>query len=597
MAPADSLRRQGRWIKGFHTHAGMVWGLTQPSIVVQAQFGPDSYRWVAALAACVSRASGNTLAPLTDQSSILEVADVLAHALGALQRHINVFASPNHQFRTSSQDPKRVRWWLPSRNFRVTQHLWTRWATLLDQPHPSNGPDALESLIQNWLNAVTKELRPMTDPRINQFRLHEAADELGIPVFSVLPKIDALGCGCRSRWFNSTITDHTSSMGVTVAANKMQTATLLRNVGLPGATHVMIRHQAHLRQMVETWGYPLVIKPSDQERGRGVAADLRTWDEVKHAYEQALTESKRILLEKHAEGFTHRLTVMEGEVIRVTCRIAGGVEGNGQDDIASLVQQKNNTPTFQRRSRTLGRPPLSLDQEALQLLARDGLTPQHVLPPGQYVRLRRRDNINAGGSNQKCPLDQVHPDNIRLALDIAELCRLDFAGIDLIICDITRSWRETNGLVCEVNAQPQLGASDEPTLYQDILKKMFKEDAQIPADLTLVPEGWPRSDEWAASWSRQHPDIHVSSASGLWLGGQRITNSFADGFQAACGAMMRKDVHALHALMDIRDALQHGLPCLAWGHMRFIDFDATRDAASLTLAKAMMESYFQQVIE
>lgn len=597
MASTDSLRRQGRWSNEFHYHAGLVWGLSQPSIMVQAQVGPDSCKWVVALGASVSRASGEALPTLSDQSSASEMADVLAHALGALQRHINVYVSPRHRYQVSSQVPQRIRWWLPSRNLRVTQNLWTRWATLLNQSHQSIGHVELETLMENWVNSVVQELRPMADTRTNQFRLHEAADQLGIPVFSVLPQIDALGCGYRARWFNSTITDHTSSIGVAVATNKMQTATLLRKVGMPGATHVMIRDQAHLHQMVETWGYPLVIKPNNEEQGRGVAADLRTLEEVQQAYAQALTYSKHVLLEKHAQGWTHRLTVMEGEVIRATRRIAGGVEGNGRDDIASLLQQKISTPTFQRRIRLLGRSPLTLDPEALQLLARDGLTPQHVLPPGQYVRLRRRDNINAGGINENCALDQVHPDNIRLALDIAELFRLDFAGIDLIISDITQSWRTTEGLVCEVNAQPQLRASDEPTLYQEILKKMFKQGAEIPADLTLVPEGWPQIDEWAASWSHEHPGIHVACPSGLWLEGQRITKSFANGYQAALGAMMRPDVHALHALMNIRHVLQHGLPGLSWGRLKCIDFDATRDAELLSLAKARMGPYFKQGTE
>lgn len=595
MASAEALPRQGRWFHECQTHVGLVWGLSLPSITVQAQLGPDSCQWLAALGASVSRACGEALPSLTDKSSATEMADLLAHALGALQRHINVYASPRH--RVSEQTPQHIRWWLPSRNLKVTQHLWNRWATLLNQSHTSDGQAELQTVMDPWVDKVIQELRPLADPRTNQFRLHEAADPLGIPVFSVLPGIDALGSGCLARWFNSTITDRTSSLGVAVATNKMQTATLLRKVGMPGATHVMIRDPAHLQQMVQAWGYPLVIKPNNEEQGRGVAADLRSWEEVQQAYAQALTHSKRVLLEKHAEGMTHRLTVMEGEVIRVTCRIAGGVEGNGRDDIASLVQQKINTPTFQRRIRLLGRSPLTLDQEALQLLARDGLTPQHVLPPGKYVRLRRRDNINAGGMNQNCPLGQVHPDNIQLAQDIAELMNLDFAGIDLIIRDISQSWRTTDGLVCEVNAQPQLRASDEPTIYQDILKKMFKAGAEIPADLTLVPEGWPRIDEWVVSWSREHPDIHVACAGGLWLGGRQITNSFANGYQAALGALMRPEVRALHAVMDIQDTFQHGLPGLTWGHLRWVDFDASRDADQLSLAKASIGPYFQQGIE
>ena len=149
MASTDLWGRQGRWFKEFRTQDGLVWGLSQPSIMVQAEFGPDSFLWIAALAIGVSRTTGEKSTNLSDRSSASELANVLAHALGALQRHINVYASPRHQFRASPQDPKLMRWCLPSRNLRVTQNLWTRWATLLNQTHPPRKQDEIETLI-DW---------------------------------------------------------------------------------------------------------------------------------------------------------------------------------------------------------------------------------------------------------------------------------------------------------------------------------------------------------------------------------------------------------------------------------------------------------------
>ncbi len=50
--------------------------------------------------------------------------------------------------------------------------------------------------------------------------------------------------------------------------------------------------------------------------------------------------------------------------------------------------------------------------------------------------------------------DIVHPDNQALAVRAAAVTGLDVAGIDLIIKDISRSYMEIGGAICEVNYCP-----------------------------------------------------------------------------------------------------------------------------------------------
>ena len=50
----------------------------------------------------------------------------------------------------------------------------------------------------------------------------------------------------------------------------------------------------------------------------------------------------------------------------------------------------------------------------------------------------------------------VHPDNIALAVRAARIVGLDIAGVDFLCPDISRSWRDVGGAICEVNAQPGL---------------------------------------------------------------------------------------------------------------------------------------------
>ena len=50
----------------------------------------------------------------------------------------------------------------------------------------------------------------------------------------------------------------------------------------------------------------------------------------------------------------------------------------------------------------------------------------------------------------------VHPDNRHLAERVARVVGLDIAEVDLVMPDISRSWREVGGTVCQVNVQPGL---------------------------------------------------------------------------------------------------------------------------------------------
>lgn len=119
----------------------------------------------------------------------------------------------------------------------------------------------------------------------------------------------------------------------------------------------------------------------------------------------------------------------------------------------------------------------------------------------------------------------------------AQALRLDLAGVDLLIPDIARSWRETGAAICEVNAQPQLGATTGPHLYGEILQRRLGGEGRVPVVVVLgepvVAElaqaivqrlqgtghavGWcdPRGAGLDAEWLAQSP--HSGLASGQML--------------------------------------------------------------------------------
>lgn len=175
--------------------------------------------------------------------------------------------------------------------------------------------------------------------------------------------------------------------------------------------------------------------------------------------------------------------------------------------------------------------------------------------------------MNAGGINQELVPDDaaiVHPDNVRLAIEAARVLRLDFAGIDLITTDISRSWLALEALICEVNARPQMGGTNDPGLYQRLLNRMFPNGAAIPAELWVVPADAVAQERLKDRLLHERSGVAVSLATGLWINGALATLAFRHSFEAAQSLLQRREVQHALCCMTPRDIHQFGLPLPKW---------------------------------
>lgn len=423
-------------------------------------------------------------------------------------------------------------------------------------------PDIAESVV-----SARRLLSPFAEEGVNSFFILQAAYALGIPVFRPVRGLLVLGTGCRSKWLQSLVSDKTTMLGVQFAQAKHITASLLRTAGLPGGIHRLVKTREQAIAAAASLGYPVVVKPADADRGAGVAAGLMDALSVADAFDKAVKVSRNVLVERWEPGNTHRLTVQDGQVVRVVRRIAGGVTGDGIKSIAELVASFQQLPQQQRLARRLGHPPLSLDEEALGVLKEFGLSAQSRPKVGVYVKLRRRDNVNAGGTNEElAPGDasRVHPDNLRLAVEATRVLRLDFAGIDLITTDISRSWLEVGALICEVNARPQMGGSNDPKLYQRLLNRFFPEGHSIPAELLVLPAEATEQERIRGHLLKHRLGAALSFSTGLWVDGRRSTRAFKNSFDAARSLLQRSEVSHAICCLTVNDIHQYGLPLQKW---------------------------------
>ncbi len=388
----------------------------------------------------------------------------------------------------------------------------------------------------------------------------QAALETGVPFLELPSNIYLFGQGIRGRWMLSSFSEETALIAAKLAREKLLGAAIMRRAGIPVPEHQRAESVGQAEKIAERLGYPVVVKPSNQDGGRGVAAGLRNRAEVSKAFSDARKFSASVLVEKHVEGRDYRVTVFQGEVVSAVERVPGGVTGDGRSTVKELLDRLNADP-LRGTGHLAQLKRLLLDDEAMTLLRQAGLEPGSVPAEGTFVRLRRVANLTTGGRPVRV-LDRVHPDNRALALRAASIMRLDIAGVDLLMPDIGRSWRETGAVVCEVNAQPSLGGRTAGgTLYEPILRALVPGNGRVPVVAVLgeTPSRTFVGDiETALLEEGLTPGCRDTS--GVRVGGEPVADGDVEPFAAGEMLVLDRKVEAIVLCVDDDSLLYTGLP-------------------------------------
>jgi len=283
--------------------------------------------------------------------------------------------------------------------------------------------------------------------------LVRAAEERDIPWLRLNDySLIQLGHGRYQRRIQATITSETRHIAVEITSDKQETNRILGDLGLPVPKQRMVYTEEEAVRQAARIGYPVVAKPLNANHGRGVSLNLTDAEQVRVAFHHARQHSRSVILESYVSGFDHRMLVVNGELIGVAKRVPGHVVGNGVKTIEELVEEVNADP---RRGigheKVLTR--LEFDHQAERLLAQKGYDRKTVPPPGEVVYLRSTGNLSTGGTAADMT-DLVHPDNREMAVRATKALGLDVAGVDFLAPDITRSYKEAGGAICEINAAP-----------------------------------------------------------------------------------------------------------------------------------------------
>lgn len=435
--------------------------------------------------------------------------------------------------------------------------LWAS-QTLLRLVAKPTDPQAVDAA-RNELVPLDERLARGRPGDTNSLRFLRAAHEAKIPWDWVAGPWIQFGWGRNQCALNSSILDTTTSMGVQLARDKVMCAQILRRAGLPVPAQGLADSLEQGRAIAERIGYPVVIKPPALDGGVGVAAGLGSAADLEHAWSETARLGAQVLVEKHQPGEDFRLLVFNGRMVWAVGRQPAGVTGDGEQTVEALVNLANLDPRRGYQANASLRP-LILDEEALSLLAAQKLAREGVPEAGRFVRLRRAANISSGGV-PVVVTDRVHADNRELVERAVNLLRLDLAGVDLIIPDISRSWRETGAAIIEINAQPQLVAASQTHLYGQILTSRAPHGGRIPVAIVIGTDG---AHDLARQVLQNISDgaakVGLASRQGLWLGHRLIGRAGLTPFGAGRALLAQRDLAALLLVIDDASVIGSGLP-------------------------------------
>jgi cyanophycin synthetase len=289
----------------------------------------------------------------------------------------------------------------------------------------------------------------------------DEAAKRGIPFIRLNKQsLVQLGYGVHQKRIRATIASTTSNIAVDIAGNKEETKMLLDAAQIPVPKGTVIRTEEELKYAIESFGYPLVIKPIDGNHGKGNTTNITTWEQAIKAFGAAKDYNRNIIIERFITGYDFRALVINYKFISAALRTPASVIGDGEHTIQWLIDETNIDP---RRGygheKVLTQ--ITIDQFTQKMLDDHGYTLETVPAKDELVLLKPTANLSTGGTSTDVT-DEVHPANIFMFERIAKIVGLDICGIDVMAIDLRSAVTENGGAILEVNAAPGFRMHLEP---------------------------------------------------------------------------------------------------------------------------------------
>jgi cyanophycin synthetase len=372
-----------------------------------------------------------------------------------------------------------------------------------------------------------------------------------------------LGYGAAQRRIWTAETDCTSAIAEGIASEKDMTKRLLGYCGVPTPEGRVVESPAEAWAAAQDIGLPVVVKPSDGNRGRGVSIDLSIQSEIEAAYQIATNEGSEVIVEQYIRGIEHRLLVIGGKLVAAARGEEASVIGDGRQTVRQLVESQINSDPRRGKAGEQPLEPVEIDRaQVLLQLERQGYTPDSVPAAESKVVVLRNGNHNTDITHL------VHPDNAATAVLAAKIVGLDIAGVDIVAEDITQPLAGQGGAIVEVNAGPSLLMHLRPAIGEAqpvgeaIVESLFPTTAngRIPVVGVSGSRGKTRVAGLIARLLRLSGKyVGLACSKGVYVNRRQLQNSDGANYAGGERVLLNRSVTAAVIEQDARSILTEGL--------------------------------------
>jgi D-alanine-D-alanine ligase-like ATP-grasp enzyme len=221
----------------------------------------------------------------------------------------------------------------------------------------------------------------------------------------------------------------------------------------------------------------VIVKPAIGSRSRHTYIGIIDVEALRHAFKKAKQLSPRVVVEEELHGFVFRITLVGGAVAGIMRREPPHVIGDGIHTIHELVITENNNPL--RHGPIFHE--LQIDEETPTILKEQHLSLDSIADNGRIVIIHPKVSRAYGASTTE--MTDIHPDNQKLFLHIAKVLDDPLVGVDFMIEDMAKSWKQQKCGVIECNSLPFIDLHHYP------LKGPAKNSAGDVWDLIFARSG------------------------------------------------------------------------------------------------------------
>ena len=237
--------------------------------------------------------------------------------------------------------------------------------------------------------------------------------------------------------------------------SKAQGRAVFAKNNVPHARGLIFFSPWQARQFTQEHGFPLVVKPNVSGYSRGSYFPINSYGELYKAILFAKAWWPKTVVEQYLKGSNYRVLATNNELVSVIRRYPPFVIGNGQDSIATLIDNENSIRKEMQLLPTIF--PIAKNAQVIQHLKKQKLTLNSVPVQGTVIELFHRVALAPGGVIETIDQNTVAEDNKTLFMEVVRMFNANVLGIDVIFeKGIEVSHKQQKCIFIEVNSRPYI---------------------------------------------------------------------------------------------------------------------------------------------